>query len=70
MFPPRKKEGTLMLEPTITQNSALYFAQHNVAFESAKQYRGLKAKISSLFNRRRRSVSEPVQVLRFHLGPR
>jgi hypothetical protein len=59
-----------MLEPTITQNSALYFAHHNIAIESKKPQRGFQARIGRLLNLRRRSVSDPVHVLRLPIGQR
>jgi hypothetical protein len=59
-----------MLEPTITQNSALYFAHHNIAIDSKKPQRGFQARIGRLLNLRRRSVSEPVHVLRLPIGQR
>ena len=59
-----------MLEPTITQNSALYFAHHHIAIDSKKPQHALQAKIGKLLNLRRRSVSEPVHVLRLPIGQR
>jgi hypothetical protein len=59
-----------MVEPTITQNSALYFAHRHAAIDKAARRRLRAAFAATMSNFRRRTATGPINVMRPHLGQR
>jgi hypothetical protein len=59
-----------MVEPTITQNSALYFAHRRAAIANAARRRLRTKFAATLSNFRQRPATGPINVLRLHLGER
>ncbi|MEY2540645.1 MAG: hypothetical protein QOI22_247 [Verrucomicrobiota bacterium] len=60
-----------MLEPTITQNGALYLIQHSVGqFYEAPRHRWFGRSLAKLPMVPRHLVGQPLEVQRLHLGER